>query len=261
MASGPGVESNLREAERLIGEAAAAGAKLVALPENFALMGYRETDKLKAAEDDSGGPVQDFLAGAAANYGIVLVGGTVPLRGGDAGKVRAACPVYGPDGTRLGRYDKMHLFDVEVNPGEAYRESDTLEAGSGPLVVDTPVGRLGVAVCYDLRFPELFREMLLQGVELLAVPSAFTAVTGEAHWEVLVRARAVENLCYVIAPNQGGYHVNGRETFGGTMIVDPWGSVLARRDRGAGVVVAEVDIERQRGIRERFPVLTHRRLF
>ncbi len=260
MASGPHVEANLEEAGRLIAEAAAAGAQLVVLPENFAIMGYQDTDKLRHAEPDGAGPIQSFLAGQAREHRVLLVGGTVPLEGESAERVRPATPVYGPEGERLGCYDKIHLFDVQVGPDEAYRESATQQPGAQPLVLDTPLGRLGVAVCYDLRFPELFRAMAEQGMEILAVPSAFTAVTGEAHWSVLVRARAIENLCYVVAPNQGGYHVNGRETHGESMIVDPWGSVLKRLERGAGVIVSDVNLGRLHEIRGRFPALRHRRL-
>ncbi len=260
MASGPHVEANLAEAGRRIGEAAAAGAELVALPENFAIMGYRDTDKLREAEVDGEGPIQAFLAEQARHHRVTLVGGTIPLRAEDPERVRPAALVFGPDGRRLAGYDKIHLFDVEVSPGEAYRESATQQAGAEPLVVETPVGRLGIAVCYDLRFPELFRALVERGAEILVVPSAFTAVTGQAHWNILVRARAVENLCYTVAPDQGGYHVNGRETHGESMIVDPWGRVLASQAHGAGVVTASVSLARLRQIRERFPALLHRKL-
>lgn len=260
MASGPHVEANLQEAERLISRAKGAGAKLVALPENFALMGYTEADKLKAAEPDGTGVIQDFLAEQAGKHGIFLVGGTVPLRAADAERIRPAAPVYGPDGERWGCYDKIHLFDVEVAPGEAYRESEVQQGGSEPLVLDTPLGRIGIAVCYDLRFPELFRQLAARGMDILVVPSAFTAVTGEAHWNLLVRARAVENLCYVVAPDQGGYHVNGRETHGESMVVDPWGGVMQSLSTGPGVAVGKVDLHRLEEIRSRFPALDHRRM-
>lgn len=261
MASGPAVHANLETAGALIADAARQGARLIALPENFAIMGHQEADKLKVAEDDGEGPIQRFLAEQAAEHRIYLVGGTIPLRSErDPERARASCLVYGPDGARLARYDKIHLFDVEVSPDEAYRESDTLEAGEDPLVVDSELGRIGIAICYDLRFPELFRLLAAQGMEVLVVPSAFTAITGEAHWQVLLRCRAVENLCYVVAPDQGGYHVNGRETFGGTTIVDPWGGILGSLGRGSGVVTAEVDPPRLHGIRARFPALQHRRL-
>lgn len=261
MASSPDIRSNLIAAERLIEEAAKAGAKLAALPENFALMGDHERDKIKVKETDGVGQIQDFLAHAAKKYGLWLVGGTLPIASAHAeNKVRAACLVYNDQGERVARYDKMHLFDVLV-PGteEVYRESDSIEAGETPLVLDTPFGRLGVAVCYDLRFPEFFRKMGEQGAEILVVPSAFTAETGAAHWELLLRARAVENLCYVIAPNQGGFHLNGRKTYGHSMIVDPWGVVLDCYKTGSGFVCADISRERLEKVRSAFPVLGHRR--
>jgi len=261
MASGPQVDANLLEAERLVAQAAEAGARLVVLPENFAFLGARERDKLAVREAEGEGPIQAFLSQQAARHGIWLVGGTVPLATADPSRVRAACLLYGPDGKAVARYDKMHLFDVEVpDSGERYTESETIEPGEEPVVAETPLGRVGLAVCYDLRFPELFRAMVDRGMEILAVPSAFTAATGRAHWELLVRARAVENQCHVVAAAQGGYHFAGRETHGDSMIVDPWGTVLGRLPRGAGVVVAELDPGRTREIRGRFPALAHRRL-
>lgn len=260
MASGPSVSANLIEAGRLIEEAARQGAGLIALPENFALMGLHETDKLESAETDGEGPIQDFLASAARKAKVHLVGGTIPIRA-EAGRVRAASLVFDGSGKRLGRYDKIHLFDVKV-PGtdESYEESATIAPGDEPVVIETPYGRLGLSVCYDLRFPELYRRMSRMGVDILVAPSAFTARTGAAHWEVLIRARAIENLCYVIAPNQGGFHKNGRETYGHTQIVDPWGSVLARLPQGAGVVTAPYDPARLRKVRSAFPALEHTRL-
>lgn len=261
MASSPNVEANLIEAERLIRAASEAGAKLLVLPENFALMGLTEFDKLDHAETDGEGVIQNFLAEMASRYSVWVVGGTLPIEAPVPRKVQASCLVFDDKGTRIVRYDKIHLFDVNV-PGtdERYRESDTISAGNRPRVVDTPFGRLGLAICYDLRFPELFRNMLSDGVELIAIPSAFTAKTGLAHWEVLVRARAVENLCYVIAANQGGFHRNGRQTYGRSMIVDPWGKVLAEMASGPGTVVAEIDLEMLARVRGSFPVLEHRRL-
>lgn len=261
MASGPNVSANLIEAQRLISLAADAGAKLIVLPENFALMGMTEFDKVKVREQDGQGAIQDFLAEQAAKHGVWVVGGTVPLIAHDADKVRAACLLFNSAGERVARYDKIHLFDVElVDSGESYTESLTIESGDQPVVVDTPFGKLGLAVCYDLRFPELFRRLLDQGAEIFALPAAFTAITGRAHWEVLVRARAVENLCYVIAAAQGGYHVNGRETHGDSMIVDPWGVVLDRLPRGSGFVIAGIDAERLNSTRRNFPSIQHRRL-
>lgn len=260
MASAPNVSANLMEAGRLIEKAAVQGASLAVLPENFAIMGLSETDKLAVAETDGSGPIQDFLAESAEKSKLWLVGGTIPILAGN-GKVRASCLVYDDQGRRVGRYDKIHLFDVSV-PGtqETYQESNTIEAGIEPLVLDTPFGRLGLAICYDLRFPELFRQMLLSGVDILAVPSAFTARTGAAHWEVLLRARSIENLCYAVAANQGGFHVNGRETYGHSMVIDPWGRVMASQAQGAGVVVAEFDRSRLEQVRASFPALQHHRL-
>jgi nitrilase len=260
MASGPSVSSNLLEAEKLIAEAVKTGAKLVALPENFAMMGDREIDKIKIKEVDGAGPIQKFLANVAKKYGVWVVGGTIPIAGDNDNKVRAACLIYNDHGERVGRYDKNHLFDVNV-PGtdEVYRESDSIERGDQLLVLDSPFGKLGIAVCYDLRFPEFFRKMVAQGMEILIIPSAFTAKTGSAHWEVLLRARAIENLCYVIAPNQGGFHLNGRKTYGYSMIVDPWGVVLDCYKTGAGFVSAELNLERLAKVRSAFPVLSHRR--
>ena len=261
MASGPNVGANLLEAKRLIAMAADGGAELVVLPENFAIMGMKERDKVDVREQDGVGPIQEFLAQQAAKYRVWLVGGTIPLAASAPTKVRAACLVYDNKGKRVVRYDKIHLFDVSINDGaETYEESKTIEAGSSAVVIDTPVGRLGVAVCYDLRFSELFRVMSEQGMELFVLPSAFTAITGRAHWEVLVRARAIENLSYGIAAAQGGFHVNGRETHGDSMVVDPWGVVLDRLPRGSGVVIADIDRERLLSTRRSFPALTHRRM-
>lgn len=261
MASSPNVRSNLLEAEKLIAEAAKAGAKLAVLPENFALMGEHELDKVKISEADGSGPIQDFLADVARKFGVWLVGGTIPIRSEHENKVRASSLVYDHDGQRVARYDKIHLFDVSVpDTDEEYRESDSIDAGSKPVVVDSPFGKLGLSVCYDLRFPELYRNMAAQGAEILIVPSAFTAQTGAAHWEVLLRARAVENLSYVIAPNQGGFHINGRKTFGHSMIIDPWGVVLDCHKSGSGVVIADIDRERLAKVRAAFPALQHRRI-
>jgi nitrilase len=262
MASSPNVASNLLEAGKLIAEAASAGAKLIALPENFAIMGEHELDKVKVREADGEGPIQNFLSETAKKYAVWLVGGTMPLAADADDKVRAACLIYNDKGERVVRYDKVHLFDVSVpDTDEEYKESDSIESGAEPIVIDTPFGRLGIAVCYDLRFPEFFRKMLEQKVEIVIVPSAFTAETGAAHWEVLLRARAIENLCYIIAPNQGGFHLNGRKTFGHSMIVDPWGVVLDCYKTGAGFVSDDIDMERLGKVRASFPVLNHRRFF
>ena len=261
MASGPNVRANLESAKRLIEQAVESGAELVVLPENFAIMGLSESDKVAVSEADGEGPIQDFLARQAGTHGVWLVGGTIPIKSPDPARVYAACLLYNDRGERVARYDKIHLFDVHLmDSNESYNESETTLNGNDVVVVDTPFGRLGLAVCYDLRFPELFRSMLDQGVEIVSLPSAFTALTGNAHWESLIRARAIENLSYVIAAAQGGYHVNGRETHGHSMIVDPWGNILNQLKSGTGVVIAELDQERLSRIRSSFPAIEHRRL-
>ena len=259
-AAGTDVKANLETVATLVAKAADRGAGLIVLPENLALMGRNEADKLQIAEADGDGPIQDFLADLALAKAVWLVGGTIPIQS-PSGKVYASSLVFDDSGACVGRYDKIHLFDVDV-PGSAeqYRESATIDAGDAPLAIDTPFGKLGVTVCYDLRFPELYRHLADAGVEILAVPSAFTAKTGAAHWEVLLRARAVENLAYVVAAGQGGMHENGRETYGNSMVVDPWGTVVARLGTEPGVAIGEIDLERQRHYREVFPVLAHRKL-
>ena len=261
MASGPNVGANLLEAERLINQAVRQEAGLVVLPENFAIMGQSERDKVDVREAEGEGPIQEFLAEQAARHGIWLVGGTVPLAASDPDKVRAACLVFDDGGKQVARYDKIHLFDVDlVDTDEQYTESETIEPDDRIVVFDSPFGRIGLSVCYDLRFPELYRQQLDAGMEVLVVPAAFTAITGRAHWEVLVRARAIENLCYVVAADQGGYHLNGRETHGHSMIVDPWGLVLNSLARGPGVVSATIDLGRLESARRNFPSIEHRRL-
>jgi len=261
MASGPNVEANLLEAERLIARAAEAGAELVVLPENFAIMGMSEMDKVTIREHAGQGRIQNYLSYQAHRHGVWIVGGTIPLACEDPGKISAACLLFDASGRQVARYDKIHLFDVHiVESGERYVESDTITSGNDAVVVDTPFGRLGLAVCYDLRFPELFRALLDRDAEIVALPSAFTAMTGKAHWECLVRARAIENMIYMVAAAQGGYHVNGRETFGDSMVVDPWGHVLDRLRHGSGVVVACVDRGRLQSTRRNFPAIAHRKL-
>ncbi|HEB55516.1 MAG TPA: carbon-nitrogen hydrolase family protein [Gammaproteobacteria bacterium] len=261
MASGPKVSANLTEAGRLIARAADAGAGMVVLPENFACMSMQDGDQLKYREREGEGPIQNFLQEQADKHRVWLVGGTIPLFGKDELRMRASCLIYDERGVQRGRYDKIHLFDVLLEENqETYHESATTEPDRKITVIDTPFGRLGLAICYDLRFPELFRRMLNEQVDIFAIPSAFTAITGRAHWEVLVRARAIENLCYVVASAQGGYHVNGRETHGHSMIVDPWGVVQDELDNGSGFVIAEVDMDRIKNIRRTFPVLEHRKI-
>lgn len=260
MNSGADVTANLREAGRLMAQAAAQGAQLIVLPENFALMARNDEERVRAGEVDGSGQIQDFLADKAQNLRVWIVGGTVPVvASGD--KVFARCPVYDAHGKRVAYYDKIHLFDVSVNAsGESYHESARMQPGGRAVVVDTPFGRLGLAVCYDLRFPELFRTLAAQGATIFTVPSAFTRSTGRVHWELLNRARAVENLAFVIAAAQTGRHASGRETWGHSLIVEPWGEILAERAEDPGIVMASLDFESQTRLRERFPALTHRRL-
>ena len=259
MTSGPDVTANLSVARDLLAAAAKAKARLAVLPENFAFIGIDDADKLKVGEDEGSGPIQEFLSEAARSLGLWIVGGTIPLKIPGEPRVAAASLLLDDSGRVVTRYDKIHLFDVDI-PGrqESYRESATIAPGKEPILVQTPVGKLGMAVCYDMRFPELFRRMSAAGAQLLSIPAAFTAPTGRAHWETLLRARAIENLCYVAASAQSGIHDNGRETYGDTLIVDYWGRVLGRRPRGRGVVVAEVDLDRQAEARATFPALGHR---
>jgi nitrilase len=259
MVSGPGVAENLAAAADLLAQAADQGARLAVLPENFALMGQREGDKLAVREPEGEGPIQTFLAEQAARHRLWLVGGTIPLQAADDRRARAACLLFDDQGRRVARYDKVHLFDVQVvGSAERYAESASIEPGDRYVVADTPLGRLGLAVCYDLRFPEQFRALVDQGMEILALPAAFTAATGQAHWETLLRARAIENQCYVIASAQGGKHANGRDTYGDSLIIDPWGVILNRQPWGPGVVLAEFSRERLENVRQQFPVLEHR---
>jgi len=261
MATGPNVSANLLEVERLVAEAAGDGAGLVVLPENFAFMGKQDRDLCALREAPGDGPLQEFLTQLARRYGIWLVGGTIPLEAHDNSKVRAACLVFDDQGKQVARYDKIHLFDAHlVETDERYVESENIEPGDQVVVVDSPFGRLGVAVCYDLRFPELFRKLLDQDMDVICLPASFTAITGKAHWEILVRARAIENLSYVVAAAQGGFHINGRETHGHSMIVDPWGTVLAQVPRGTGYVSCELDLTYLANSRRNFPVIGHRRL-
>ena len=265
MNSGDDLLANLRVAESLLAEAAGEGAKLAVLPENFAFMGARETDKLAHAEPFGRGPIQNALATAAQRHRIEIIGGTIPLAvPGQPDKVYAASLFYNSSGEGMAEYHKIHLFDVDVEREgkvERYRESNSIAAGApAPLTIGSVAGRVGLSVCYDLRFPELYRQLAGQGAELLTVPSAFTQRTGEAHWEVLLRARAIENQCYVIAPNQCGTHPGGRQTYGHSMIVDPWGTVLACRPKEPGVVLAEVSATHLATVRRNMPCLSHRRL-
>ena len=260
MVSTPSVEQNLDTARRLIAQAVAGGAALVALPEYFCFMGHGDRDKLRVAEAPGSGPIQALLAAEARAHGVWVIGGTVPLASDDPEHVYNACCVYAPDGSLAARYDKIHLFRYD-NGREAYDEGRVLRPGTQAVAFDAQPLRVGLSVCYDLRFPELYRELMSPPCDLIAVPSAFTYTTGRAHWELLLRARAIENQCYVIAPAQGGAHPNGRRTFGHSMIVGPWGEVLAVRPEGAGVVFAEVDAVRIAAVRQQLPALEHRRSF
>ncbi len=255
MASGPYVAANLSEAERLIEIAVNQGAKLVALPEYFALMGFKETDKVAIREEEGKGVIQTFMKKMAKKHKIWLIGGSMPLVSNFPNKVRNSCLVYNDKGDQVARYDKIHLFGLDLG-NEHYHEEKTIESGNSIEVVDTPFGKIGLSICYDLRFPELYRAM--GEVNIIVIPSAFTDTTGKAHWETLIRARAIENLSYVIAPAQGGYHLSGRETHGNSMIVDPWGVILDRLPRGSGVVIAAMNPKYQQSLRKSLPALKHR---
>jgi nitrilase len=255
------VEENLAAAGRLLREAKDSGAEIACLPENFSFLGLRDADKLAVAEADGEGPVQAFLRETAARLKLWILAGTICIRGDAEGRTANASLLFDAAGRRVARYDKIHLFDVTI-PGrdEQYRESSHVVPGREVVVADTPVGKLGLSVCYDMRFPELYRDLVLQGAEWLAMPAAFTVPTGRAHWETLLRARAIENLCYVVAPAQVGTHTNGRETYGDSLIVDYWGQVLARLAKGVGVITAEFDLAKLADTRARFPALANRQL-
>ncbi|MDN2679424.1 MULTISPECIES: carbon-nitrogen hydrolase family protein [Janthinobacterium] len=255
MISSPSVEDNLATARRLVAQAAAGGAQLVVLPEYWAIMGKQETDKLAHAEQPGSGPIQDGMAQMARQHGIWLIGGTLPLISGEEGKVLNTTLVYDPQGEPAGRYDKIHLFGF-TRGAESYNESRTIVPGAQVRSIETPFGRVGLSICYDLRFPELYRAM--GDCALIVVPAAFTHTTGSAHWEVLLRARAIENQCYVLASAQGGLHPNGRRTWGHSMLIDPWGEVKAVLPEGEGVVSGEIDLVFLAGVRESLPALAHR---
>jgi deaminated glutathione amidase len=261
MTSGHVVEDNLATAAELLREAKDLGADIACLPENFSFLGLKDVDKLKVAEADGEGPIQHFLRDTARRLGLWILGGTTVIKGDSAARVANASLLIDADGKRVARYDKIHLFDVAI-PGreEKYLESTHVMPGREVVVADTPVGKLGLSVCYDMRFPELYRDLVARGAEWLAMPAAFTVPTGRAHWETLLRARAIENLCYVVAPAQSGTHTSGRETYGDTLIADYWGEVLSRLAKGSGVITAEIDLAKQAETRARFPALDNRRL-
>ncbi|WP_300453086.1 carbon-nitrogen hydrolase family protein [Accumulibacter sp.] len=255
MVSTPRVDENLRAAARLIADAVAQGAELVALPEYFPIMGMSDADKVKVREDPGQGPIQDFLSATALAHRIWLIGGSLPLRSDHPDKVLNSCLAYDPQGACVARYDKIHLFGFRQG-NECYDESATIEAGRQPVAFATPGGRVGLSICYDLRFPELYRAL---GVtDLLVVPAAFTETTGRAHWEILLRARAIENQCYVLAVAQGGQHENGRETHGNSMLIDPWGIIVDRKMKGPGIAIGDVDTIRLSEVRASLPALAHR---
>ena len=270
MNSGADLGANLAQAQSLLERAAGEGARLAALPENFAFMGAKERDKLVHAEADGAGAIQDWLAATAARLKLWIVAGSLPIAAPDD-RVYAACCVYGDDGRRAARYDKIHLFDVDVGNNtsesgstlvERYRESNSIAPGAvRPVAVDTPLGRLGLSICYDVRFPELYRALVAEGCTLFCVPAAFTARTGAVHWHTLLKARAVENLGYVLAPGQCGTHPGGRGTYGHSLILDPWGETLAEVSVDApGCALAELDPQHLQAVRARFPALSHRRM-
>ena len=261
MTSGHVVPDNLAVAERLLREAREMGADIACLPENFSFIGLKDADKLKVAEADGEGPIQEFLQRTARELNLWILGGTTVIKGDSPTRVYNASLLIDAGGERVARYDKIHLFDVAI-PGrdESYLESTHVTPGRRVVVADTPAGRLGLSVCYDMRFPELYRPMSAAGAQWFTVPAAFTVPTGRAHWETLLRARAIENLCYVVAPAQAGTHTSGRETYGDTLIVDYWGQVLSRLPKGSGVVMADIDREKQAETRARFPALDNRRL-
>ncbi|HQD15087.1 MAG TPA: carbon-nitrogen hydrolase family protein [Ottowia sp.] len=257
MVSTPRLADNLAAAERRIDEAVAAGARLVSLPEYFCQFGLRESDKFQIAEAPGGGPIQDCIAAKARQHAIWIAAGTLPLRLDNPAKVTNTLLLFGPDGTQRARYDKLHLFSYRDGARDI-DEGRTMQAGAEVVSVATELGCIGLSICYDLRFPELYRAM--PGVDLILAPSAFTETTGRAHWELLLRARAVENQCYVLAAAQGGTHENGRRTWGHSMLVDPWGEVVACLPRGEGVLLGELSAERLAQVRRELPALRHRRI-
>lgn len=250
------VDENLETIASLFEKAATQEARLMVLPENFAFMGMKEQDKLNVVETEGDGKIQHTISRLAKQYGLWVIAGTMPLKGAH-GRVRAASLVYDEKGMQVASYDKIHLFDVEVPGGESHQESRTIQPGMKTTVVDTPIGCVGLSVCYDVRFPELYRALVLQGAQIFSIPAAFTAVTGAAHWEVLLRARAIENLAYVLAPNQCGHHENGRETYGHSLVIDPWGKMIANAGSEPNLVLAEIELSYLKTLRQQFPCNDH----
>ena len=260
MVSSDVLDDNLKTVERLVQEAVNAGASLLVLPENFALMANNSAQLLSIAESLGKGPIQGFLQRLSAQYQCWLVAGSLAIKATVNDKVYACCLVYNDMGQQVAAYNKLHLFDVDIADSKGrYRESDTFKAGDEAVVVDTPFGVMGLSICYDLRFPELYRQLLQKGAEFIVAPSAFTEVTGQAHWSLLCRARAVENSCYLIAPNQGGRHANNRVTYGHSMVVDPWGEVMVELGTGEGLAIATLKKTDSEKIRTTFPVIQHGR--
>lgn len=261
MCSSGVVEENLATASGLIARAASDGAKLVVLPEMFPMMGRQATDKVTIKEEDGHGKIQSFLSEQSAQYAVWVVGGTIPLACDDPHKIKASCLVYNHQGKQVARYDKMHLFDAVISESESYKESDTTEPGRELVVVDTPVGRLGLSVCYDIRFPGLFTRLSKLGAEIIALPAAFTMKTGAAHWQLLARSRAVDSFCYVVGACQGGKHASGRQTYGHSLIIDPWGCIVQEVTAPSPAVIdAPIDLEYLHRIRGSFPVIAHQKL-
>jgi nitrilase len=255
------VQGNLRLADELLGGAAADGCKLAVLPENFALMPEKGRDKARHAEQEGEGPIQQFLSDAAKRHGLWIVAGSMPLASPEAERVYGGCPVYDPDGRQQALYRKIHLFDVKLpDREESYQESWSMYPGDELVTVDTPAGRIGLTICYDVRFPEMFRRLVDDGATFFTVPAAFTRVTGTAHWSTLLRARAIENLAYVVAPGQYGEHPDNRATYGHSMIIDPWGEVLAEQAEGNCFVAADIDPGLPARLRSEFPALSNRPL-
>jgi deaminated glutathione amidase len=251
------VDENLKQAKGYIEEAVNNQAKCIVFPEEFITLGMTPAQKLAIAEPYQNGPLQSTLSGWAKEYDIWIIGGTLPIQSDNPSKFYSSCIVWDNVGNTVKRYDKIHLFDVTVSGGEAYCESNHVQSGKDIAIVATPFGKIGIAICYDLRFPELFRYFSLKGVDMIVLPSAFTQPTGKAHWEVLLRARAIESLCYVIAPNQVGIRLSGHGTYGHSMIISPWGEILCSLEDKPGIIVADLDLDKMDSIRERFPALKH----
>ncbi len=262
MASGSNIEGNLIQSEKYIAAAVDQGAEIVLLPENFAMIGAHQKDVVAFREEPGNGQIQDFLAKQSEQHQIILVGGSVPITTDNDTHFRNSMLVYNETGSCISRYDKIHIFDVNLpETNESFLESEVIQAGNQVVVVDTGKVKLGLAICYDLRFPELFRLLIEKGAEVILLPAAFTAATGKAHWHALLKARAIENLTYIIASAQGGYHVNGKETYGHSLILDSWGNILDEKVSGFGFCIADIDLQKQQKIRHTFPALSHRKIF